>query len=336
MRLSDIGEFGLIARFAPRFLERLPAGTVGIGDDCAVLPWTKDRRLLVTTDMLVEGAHFLRAAIPARDLGYKSLAVNLSDIAAMGGRPTAAFLSLGIPGDIEVAWLDAFFRGIRDLAAAENVPLLGGDTTKSLGPLVINIAVLGTARRGRIKFRSGARPGDAVVVTGSLGDSAAGLRVVLEKRPRGRDEAALVRRHNRPRPHLPEGAWLAGRKAVTAMMDVSDGIDSDLRRIMERSDCGAAVNLDALPLSALLRRTARRYGWDERELAAAGGEDYCLLATVRRDASAETAAAFERAFGRPLVRIGTITAAGDGLRYFAGGRPAALRHRGFDHFTAKV
>jgi thiamine-monophosphate kinase len=335
MKLSDLGEFGLIARFASRFLERLPAGTTGIGDDCAVLPWTKDRRLLVTTDMLVEDVHFLRAAIPARDLGYKSLGVNLSDIAAMGGRPLSAFLSLGIPGGIDVGWLDAFFRGIRDLAAAESVSLLGGDTTKSPGPLVINIAVLGAARPGKIKFRSGARPGDGIFVTGSLGDSAAGLRIVLEKRPRGRDEAALVRRHNRPRPHLPEGAWLAGRKAVTAMMDVSDGIDSDLRRILERSVCGAAVNLDALPLSALLRRAARKYGWDERELAVTGGEDYCLLAAVRRDAAAETAAAFERAFGRPLVRIGTIMAAGDGLRYFAGGRPAALRRRGFDHFRPK-
>ncbi len=336
MKLSDIGEFGLIARFAPRFLERLPAGTLGIGDDCAVLPWTKDRRLLVTTDMLVEDVHFLRASIRARDLGYKSLAVNLSDIAAMGGRPTAAFLSLGIPDGIEIKWLDAFFRGIQDLAAAEHVPLLGGDTTKSPGPLVINIAVLGAARPGRIKLRSGARLGDALFVTGSLGDSAAGLRVILEKRLRGRDEAALVRGHNRPRPHLPEGAWLARRSAVTAMMDVSDGIDSDLRRIMERSDCGAAVNLDALPLSAPLRRTARRHGWDARELAASGGEDYCLLAAVRRDAAAATAAAFERAFGRALVRIGTVTAAGDGLKYFSGGRPAALRRRGFDHFTPKA
>jgi thiamine-monophosphate kinase len=332
VKIAEIGEFGLIRRFAPRFLRDLPPGTAGIGDDCAILPWTGSRRLLVTTDMLVEGTHFLRAKIPARDLGHKSLAVNLSDIAAMGGRPVAVFLSLGIPEDVDVAWLDAFFAGLRALARREGVSLLGGDTTRSPGPLVINLAVLGEAKAGRIKLRSGARPGDAICVTGDLGDSGAGLRIILDGGARTRDEAALVRSHNRPRAHLAEGAWLAGRAAVTAMMDVSDGIDSDLRRIMERSRCGAAVNLDALPLSGALRRTARRRGWEARELAAAGGEDYCLLVAVRRDEAAATARAFERTFGRPLVRIGTITAEKDGMRYFAGGKLAELRNRGFDHF----
>ncbi len=332
MKLGEIGEFGLIRRFSPRFLRGLPPGAMGIGDDCAILPWIGSRRLLVTTDMLVEGTHFLRAKISARDLGYKSLAVNLSDIAAMGGRPTAAFLSLGIPGDVDVAWLDSFFAGLQGLARRERVPLLGGDTTRSSGPLVINLAVLGEAKVGRIKLRSGARPGDAIYVTGPLGDSGGGLRIILAGRPRNRDEAALVRSHSRPRAHLAEGAWLAGRAAVMAMMDVSDGIDSDLRRIMERSGCGAAVDLDALPVSGPLRRTALRRGWKVRELAAAGGEDYCLLAAVRKDRAAAVARGFARAFSRPLVRIGTVTRAGDGLRYFSGGERAELARRGFDHF----
>jgi len=332
MKLAEIGEFGLIARFSGPFLRGLPPRTTGIGDDCAVLPWAGGRRLLVTTDMLVEGTHFLRAKISARDLGHKSLAVNLSDVAAMGGRPTAAFLSLAIPTDIDIAWLDAFFAGLRAQARGAGVALLGGDTTRSPGPLVINVALLGEADAGRIKLRSGAGPGDALCVTGFLGDSDAGLRILLGGKPRNRDEAALVRRHDRPRAHLAEGAWLARRAAVTAMMDVSDGIDSDLRRIMERSGCGAAVDLDALPLSGPLRRTAARRGWDTRELAAAGGEDYCLLVAVRRGAAAAIARAFGRAFGRPLVRIGTITRARDGLRYFSAGRPAELARRGFDHF----
>jgi len=335
MKLSDLGEFGLIARFAPRFLRDLPPGVTGIGDDCAILPLAGERRLLVTTDMLVEGTHFLRAATPPRDLGHKSLAVNLSDIAAMGGRPTAAFLSLGLPGDIALPWLDAFFAGLRALARRERVALLGGDTTRTSGPLVINLAVLGEARAGRIKLRSGARPGDAIFVTGDLGDSGAGLRVLLGGRARARDEAALVRRHNRPRAHLAEGAWLARRPGVTAMMDVSDGIDSDLRRIMERSGCGAAVDLDALPLSGALRRTARRWGWEAREIAAAGGEDYCLLATAAREAAPAMARAFARAFGRPLARIGTVTRSRDGLRYFSGGKRAEIARRGFDHFKTK-
>ena len=332
MKLSRIGEFGLIRRFSPRFLRDLPPGVTGIGDDCAILPWSGRRRLLVTTDMLVEGTHFLRAKISARDLGRKSLAVNLSDIAAMGGRPSAAFLSLGIPVDIDVAWLDAFFAGLRELARRERVSLLGGDTTRSSGPLVINVAVLGESTAGRIKLRSGAKPGDAIYVTGSLGDSGAGLRILLAGHARNRDEAALVRSHNRPRAQLAEGAWLAGRAAVTAMMDISDGIDSDLRRIMERSRCGAAVDLDALPISGPLRRTALRRGWEARELAAAGGEDYSLLAAVRSDRTAAVARGFAREFGRPLVRIGAITAARNGLRYFSGGSRTELACRGFDHF----
>ena len=332
MKLSDIGEFGFIRRFSPAFLRDLPPGVTGIGDDCAVLPWTKDRLLLVTTDLLVEDVHFLKARIGARDLGHKSLAVNLSDIAAMGGKPLSAFLSIGLPRDMDVPWLDEFFRGFGNLANAAQVRLLGGDTTGSPGPLVINVALLGEARRGRIKYRSGARAGDAICVTGKLGDSGGGLRALLEERPPGRDERFLIRSHNRPRAHLEEGAWLAARAGVTAMMDVSDGIDSDLRRIMERSRCGAAVDVKNLPVSGALRRAAKKYGWDPIELAAAGGEDYCLLIAVLPDRIAEISAAFARKFRRPLFRIGTIAPPESGLTYFLNGRPAALTRRGFDHF----
>jgi len=332
MKLFDIGEFGLIRRFSPAFLRNLPPGVTGIGDDCAVLPWAGDRLLLVTTDLLVEDVHFLMARIGARDLGYKSLAVNLSDIAAMGGRPLSAFLSIGLPRDTDLGWTDEFFRGFAGLARAAKVSLLGGDTTGSPGPLVVNVALLGEARRQRVKYRSGARAGDAVCVTGYLGDSGAGLRVLLEDRPLGRDERRLVRSHNRPRAHLAEGAWLAAQVGVSAMMDVSDGIDSDLRRIMEQSRCGAAVDLGRLPVSAPLRRAAAAYGWDPVELAAAGGEDYCLLVTIRPDRWARTSAAFEKRFRRPLFRIGTINHQKEGLTYFREGRRAVLKRRGFDHF----
>lgn len=331
--LSDIGEFGLIRRVAAAFAGARPAGVVGIGDDCAVLPWRKDARLLVTTDLLVEDIHFLRSRITARDLGYKSLAVNLSDIAAMGGRPFAAFLSLGLPAGTGIAWIDAFFAGLRALSRSANVPLLGGDTTGTPGPLVVNLAVLGRAHPSRIKLRSGARPEDVICVTGMLGDSGGGLRVLLEERRIGRDESALVRKHHRPRPHLAEGEWLGRRAAVTAMIDVSDGIASDLRRIMERSGCGAEADLDRLPVSPVLRRTADRYGWNLAEVAAAGGEDYCLLATVRKKDFVSVAAAFRRAFRRPFVPIGRITPASGGLCLLKDGRPARLGSRGFDHFA---
>jgi thiamine-monophosphate kinase len=332
VKLSDLGEFGFIARLARPFLSGLPRGVTGIGDDCAVLPWTKKERLLVTTDMLVEDRHFLRSGISARDLGYKSLAVNLSDIAAMGGRPRWAFLSMGIPSGIELDWLDDFFRGWREAAKPSGAILLGGDTTKSPDRLVVNVVVLGTVRSGREKFRSTAKPGDIIVVTGNLGDSGAGLNVLLNGGPRDRDERRLLRSHNRPRPHLEEGAWLASRPGVRAMMDVSDGLDSDIRRMMGPSKVGAEIELDRLPLSPSMVRVARRRGWNSVETAATGGEDYCLLLTVEPSRFKSLAASFARRFGRPLTAVGTIRPRSRGLRYFSNGRPTRLEGRGFDHF----
>lgn len=336
MKMREIGEFGLIARFGPRFGSGLPPGTVGIGDDCAVLPRPGDRSLLVTKDMLIEDVHFLRRRIPPADLGWKALAVNLSDVAAMGGEAESAYLALGIPADVEVEWLDAFFDGLAELADAEGVRLLGGDTTRSPVRLVVDVTVLGSAPPERIRYRSAARPGDVVCVTGPLGDSGGGLRLLLEESgdpaAAGDDAARLVAAHHRPRPQLAEGAWLAGRPAVRALMDVSDGIDSDLRRIMERSACGAEVDLDRLPLSDALRRTAAARGWDALELAAAAGEDYCLMLSADPAGVAALAADFAAAFGRPLRPVGTIHDRPGELAYTRGGRPAGLGRRGFDHF----
>ncbi len=333
MKLSDIGEFGFIARFSPPFIKGLAADNVGIGDDCAVIPWQGDTSLLVTTDMLIEDIHFLRPRIAPQDLGYKSLAVNLSDIAAMGGNPSSAYLSLGIPPDIEVEWLDEFFLGLRGLADRWGVKLLGGDTTRSPGPLVINVAVLGLAENRFIKYRSSAQSGDIIAVTAQLGDSAGGLMILLEDRAQDQEALYLLESHHRPSPHLAEGAWLARREEVHAMMDVSDGIDSDIKRIMERSGCGARVFLERLPLSEELRRAAGRYNWKALELAAAGGEDYCLLVTVAPKSFPEISRKFQDSFGRPLYDIGIITESKEGLCYLLAERPANLGKAGFNHFT---
>lgn len=334
MKLSELGEFGLIRRIQSRFATP-GGGALGIGDDCAVLPLDGARVQLVTTDLLIENIHFLRNRISAEDLGHKALAVNLSDIAAMGGAPTGAFLSVGFPPDLEVDWLDRFFAGIQTLADASACPLLGGDTTRSEDRIVINFAVLGAAARGEVKYRSTARPGDRIAVTGDLGDSAAGLRVLLAGGPTeaAGGERRLVVAHHRPRPHLEEGQWLARREAVHAMMDVSDGIDSDLRRIMEQSGIGVAVDLDALPMSDALRTVCAARGWSAADLAAAGGEDYCLLCTVEPRAFPELARAFEARFGRPLHAIGTVREE-SALSYRFDGRPAKLAGHGFDHFTS--
>lgn len=334
MKLAAIGEFGFIGRFSPPFLQGL-GENVGIGDDCAVIPWGGDLSLVVTTDLLIEDIHFLRAKISPEDLGHKSLAVNLSDIGAMGATPLCAFLSLGIPADLDVEWLDGFFLGFRRLADSWRVQLLGGDTTRSPGPLVVNVAVLGQGLTDKLKYRSSARKEDLIVVTGFLGDSGGGLKILLEGLPGDGDADYLVRSHNRPEPHLAEGAWLAAQEGVHALIDVSDGIDSDLKRIMERSRCGCLVNLEDLPVSPALGRAAARYQWALPELAACGGEDYCLLATVAKEDYPALEAGFKRRFNKPLATIGSIIEPEEGLRYLSRGQPVALSRAGFDHFSSR-
>lgn len=334
MQLRDLGEFGLIRRIAPLF-DSGASDVLGIGDDCAILPGAGDTVTLVTTDLLIEDVHFLRARIPPRHLGRKSLAVNVSDVASMGGAPTACFLSVGLPAGLEVDWLDEFFLGIKEMGDETGCPLLGGDTTKSPKGIVINIAVLGRVPRANVKLRSGARAGDVLAVTGPLGDSGAGLRLLLENKPLDlKDAQLLVESHHNPRPHLEEGRWLAARSGVTAMMDVSDGIDSDLQHILERSAVGGAlIDIDALPCSDPMRRLCALYGWSVEETAAAAGEDYCLLCAIAPEQFHKIAHDFSARFGRPLSRIGALTTSG-GLHYVKDGKPFHLKKHGFDHFKA--
>ncbi len=334
MNLESLGEFGLIHRVKTLFQQGVPKGCVGIGDDCAVVPLDAGRRLLLTTDMLVEDIHFLRSGITARQLGAKSLAVNLSDIAAMGGVPHSAFLALGLPREIDGDWVEAYFSGLHALAESTKTALLGGDTTRSPGPVIINLTVAGTVPAERIRYRSAARPGDKVLVTGTLGDSSAGLLVLQSGGAASSADERLLARHLEPRAHLEEGQWLSSRPGVHAMLDVSDGIDSDVRHILEASSCGAEISLHGLPLSKDLRESAARHGWDPLELAACGGEDYCLLLTAAEDYAATLQAEFAARFGRPLYPMGTVTAAPGVLRYVNGEQEHTFRRKGYDHFAA--
>ena len=273
------GEFELIDWIKGQF--RVPDGVLGIGDDCAVLPQREGLETLVTTDMLVEGVHFLLEDIDPYSLGWKSAAVNLSDIAGMGGKPVGTFLSCALPKTLDDDFLKGFFEGYKTLSGRFDCPLLGGDTTASLDKLCINVTVLGTCGIGRSRKRSAAEPGDLICVTGLLGDSAAGLKVILDKVERHEEEGILRERHYRPVPRIEEGMKLAATPGVNAMMDISDGIASDLRHILEASGTGARVDVRSLSLSAELRTVCARRGWDPVELAAGGGEDYELLFTCR-------------------------------------------------------
>ena len=280
--IGELGEFGLIGRIGRQF--SVPDGVTGIGDDCAVIPQESGLDTLVSTDMLIEGTHFLREDADPYDLGWKSAAVNISDIAAMGGKPVATFLSLALPKGLDPAWVDGFIKGYRDLSAVFSCPLLGGDTTASPDRLCINVAVLGECPSGKAKKRGDARPGDIICVTGPLGDSAAGLKVILGGVERDADAEKLVRRHYRPMPRVKEGRALAALDGVHAMMDISDGIGSDLRHILEASGTGAEVDVVAIPLSPELAAVCAREGWDALDCAVSGGEDYELLFTAAPDA----------------------------------------------------
>jgi thiamine-monophosphate kinase len=336
MFMKKSGEFAWIDEVRRQFGHLVPAGTVGIGDDGAVIPLGGGRSLVVTTDMLVEDVHFVRAAISPQDLGYKSLAVNLSDLAAMGAKPVASFLSIGFPGGIDERWRAGFLSGYRSLSDKFDVPLLGGDTTTA-ERIVISVTALGTAPDGRIKRRDGARVGDVVCVTGPLGDSAAGL-LLQGKNPSVADrllhenDSHLMLRHTRPEPHVREGTWLSGRADVHAMMDVSDGIASDLRHILEESGVSAIVDRDRLPVSPALREAAERYGWEAEKMAATGGEDYVLLLTVERDSFDELNKDYKTAFDRELIPIGEIVPGEPEIGWRRDGVVQPLDWRGFTHF----
>jgi len=320
MDIKELGEFGLIAEIKSAFAQ-VPSGVRGIGDDCAVIPQVTGRDTLVSTDMLVEGSHFLMEDVEAHHLGWKSAAVNISDIAAMGGRPTATFLSLALPKNLEASWIRAFMDGYREISDLYGVPLLGGDTTSSPDRLCINVAVLGECESGVAKLRSSARIGDLVCVTGFLGDSAGGLQAILRGALRDSTVTALIQRHYLPHPRVREGLALAKCSAVHAMMDISDGIGSDLRHILEASGVGAEIALEKLPISEEMAAFCRVSGLDPYELATSGGEDYELLFTVEATA--------EKALPVAHTVIGHITESSDRSIKWVG---SDKNFQGFRHF----
>lgn len=337
MKIADLGEFKFIDHLS-RLTDisnnrHLDDGVVGIGDDCAVIPKNSEVSTLVTTDMMMEDVHFIRSKIPPEELGHKLLAVNLSDIAAMGGTPAYAFLSMALVRDLDVDWLDRFFLGFKGLAEKFGVHLLGGDTTGSFGKISLNLTLMGEARIGHIKFRSGAKPGDLICVVGNLGDSAAGLKVLLEDiTPDSSEIRELIGRHHSPIPRVSEGQWLAGQTEVHAMMDISDGLSSDIRRVMSRSACGARIELTRLPVSDLLRSVSTIRSWSYLDLAWQGGEDYGLLVIVDPQGYDKIAKDFLERFDSPLSSIGEITETQNNVNLTLNGKPYATRLPGFTHF----
>ena len=277
MAMSRRGEFGFIDFIRSHFPDH--DGTIGIGDDCAVMP-SGEGELLFSTDLLMEGVHFLRNESSPEDVGWKAAAVNLSDIAAMGGTPVATFLSIALPKDAQGEWAERFIEGYTDISRQYDVPLLGGDTTSSLRDIAVNVGVLGRCPSGRRLMRNGAKVGETIYVTGPLGDSAGGLQAILKGIERTEDVTRLICRHKRPIPRIEAGRILMESGKAGAMMDISDGIGSDLRHIMKASGVGAVIDLERLPLSPELVSVCKEQGWDIYEMATSGGEDFELMFTA--------------------------------------------------------
>lgn len=320
MAMSSRGEFGFIDHIRTHFPDQ--AGVIGIGDDCAVMP-SGEGELLFSTDLLMEGVHFLRDESSPEDVGWKAAAVNLSDIAAMGGTPVATFLSIALPADAQGEWAERFIDGYVSISRRFDVPLLGGDTTSSLRDIAVNVGILGRCPSGKRLLRSGAKAGDVIYVTGPLGDSAGGLHAILKGGDRTPDAEVLIERHKRPVPRVKEGVTLLESGLVTAMMDISDGIASDIRHIMKASGTGAVIALDKIPCSPELRSVCARRNWDIYELAAGGGEDFELLLTGPEG--------LDEYVDIPLYAVGRIVD-GDALVWTIDDEPVDSKFSGYEHF----
>jgi thiamine-monophosphate kinase len=321
-QLNSLGEFGFIRRIQQR------AGSAvhllqGIGDDCAVQHQQSGQQLLTSTDLLIEGVHFDRRWTSMEHLGRKAAAVNLSDIAAMGGTPQSLFLAVGCPEEVSLSDLEQLLDGFLAEIAAYGAILAGGDSCRSPGPLFLSVTVQGVVEAGAAVFRHGARPGDSIYVSGTLGDSALALQLLLEEQ---KPSAELLARHHRPQARIELGQQLGKLRLASAMLDISDGLLGDLEHILEASSVGAELDLTALPLSSSF---SSRLATDPQllDLALAGGEDYELLFTSPQPGLAE-----DRRLSTPVTRIGTVRT-GSGVRILqADGALYQCQRGGFDHF----
>lgn len=325
MRLCDIGEFGLISTIKGMVSDG-EGVLAGIGDDAAVITISAGKVVLITSDILHEGVDFELRYTEAYLLGRKAVAVSLSDLAACGGRPRAFLTSIALTPDTEVGFVEELYKGMLEEAGRFGISLVGGDTSKG-GALVIAIVLLGEADVGEIVYRRGARVGDLIFVTGTLGDAALGL-VELKKGGKGE----LVRRHLAPTPRVAAGYQIARRGLATAMIDISDGLVADLHHLAEASGVGGKLWLSSIPLSEDYQREVKEYTEDPYLLALTGGEDYELLFTSPPERSKEIVGV-AREIGIPITQVGEVVSADMGVRiYKDDGTEYRLEQSGYDHF----
>lgn len=337
MKFSEIDEFGFIDSIRKECNTTLKGVIKGIGDDCAVFGPSSGLVLLFTTDMLVEGIHFLKNRITFYQLGWKVIAVSLSDIAAMGGRPLVSLISLAIPVEMDVEVIQEFYRGMKDICKHYDLNIVGGDTVASPDRLVINVSVIGDAKENEVLYRSGARPGDKIYVTGNVGDSSAGLKILKnEISPPKFIGSYFIKAHNKPKPLIETGRIIAGSGLASAMIDLSDGLLSDLGHICKESGVGALLFSEKIPLSSELKHLASYVDVNPFDLALSGGEDYQLLLTVPEAKTQEIEHLLKDSSLSSLYFIGEIKE-GQGIRMVNDdGLVEDLDTKGFNHFSQSI
>ena len=337
---QPIQEFPLIRQLQRRHERRSPLIRKGIGDDAAVVSIPAGDWAVLTTDLLTEGIHFdLRTASPA-SVGYRAAMANLSDVAAMGATPRFLLISIAIPAAIRATEIHALYRGLMSACGQHHVHLIGGDTSASRQGLFLSITLLGTTARGHALFRKGARVGDGIYVTGTLGDSLAGLQLLTYRRAPRRgtrltkiDRDFLITRHRHPTARVREGLWLNQAQLATAAIDLSDGLSGDLWHVCEASRVGAEIELPHLPISPACQAYADNLNMDPSALALAGGEDYELLFTVAAD-DEQKLERQARAKRFLVTRIGTIRPRRFGLQSLASnGTRTPIPITSYRHFT---
>lgn len=332
------GEFAWIDRLVEILgpAARGEGGRIAIGDDVAVVPGRDGAPWAWTVDTLVEGVHFRFDWLDPEEVGHRALAASLSDLAAAGAEPVGALVTATGPGETVAARIEGIYRGLAALAEASSCPILGGDLARAPGPLHLGVTALGRCPRGAPPGRGGARPGDALWVTGRLGAPAAAVALLgaAGEDPRTLAEARAhpsVRRLARPDPRLAEIAWLAARAPVHALIDVSDGVSGDAAHLARRSEVRIAIEVERLPLHPAAEDGARRLGVDARAWALHGGEEFELLLAAPAAAIDPLAEPFEARFGIPITRIGSVEP-GRGLARREAGRDRPLDPGGWDHF----
>jgi thiamine-monophosphate kinase len=331
MRLSRLGEFGLIRRIRERVRGTGRGVVLGIGDDTAVLRVRKGWEILLTTDALVEETHFRLKYTPMESLGWKALAINISDVAAMGGIPRACTVSLALPEQWRVEDVDRFYEGLNRCARAYGCEVVGGDTVGSSGPCFISVTLLGEVEAGRAFRRGGAREGDLIFVTGSLGGARSGLEV-LETGSDTEEFSDSVSRFLEPKPRLEEARGLMRCQGVHAMIDISDGLASELGHLCESGSVGCLIEERKIPVLDEAEIWCRRCKKDPISFVLGSGEEYQLLFTVE-------SRAYEEQKAHPLLReggvstvIGRITEGSKRILISREGRHRRLESEGWDHF----